>query len=200
MASPMSISAPQPGRPQTGGATIPPSPNAAMARAMLLAQEVAVTTIADAERLAAGVLAEVEIEARRVVGRAHPSKSATSSSPMNASQAAIAEVFRQRHEELVALLRECRDGLHALLAASPGDGGDLPAAPAPARSRPEADFAPGPASDHATHPLKAADEEYLVSLYRAIAGDKPKHRPAMYVLPSEQDDVVIPLAGRLSCR
>lgn len=73
--------------------------------------DLAVDTLADAERLAAAVLAEAQQRAQRMLASA-----ATAGRPKEEqSRTAIDAVFRARHEELMTILRECRDHLHAAL-------------------------------------------------------------------------------------
>lgn len=168
-----------------------PPADVTAARTLELAQDVAFETLADAERLAANVLAEAERRALQLVDIAR--RSATSMA--QETRASIEDVFNARHDEMLALLAECRDELRAVLASAPG----------PVRRQPPSD---GP------RPRRAEDEAYLSELYHAIAGTRPAGVAAgaagagagragpLTLLPAIQgrnagrDSVVLAMSGR----
>lgn len=183
-------------------ASLPVDLPAAAARTVLLAQDDAVNTLADAERLAAGVLAEAERQASLLLSQA-----LQAAESKRDTRGAIDELSRARHEELLAILTDCREEMRAILTAPTGP--IEPFTPEDDKTHPR---------DVASRQVSVADEEYLAALYSTIAGPQPTSKmvpanarqrqssgrhvgplsvlSAVHGLPMERDDVVIALPRR----
>lgn len=87
---------------------------AVAAQVILLAQQVADDTLADANRLAAHLLGTAERQARQTVDAARRSAERIA----DEARGAVAGLFRSQHGEILASLADSRRELHALVEAS----------------------------------------------------------------------------------
>ncbi len=177
MASP----APRPPRsprvgPDVGDAGVSPNPADTAHRVLLLAHEAAQETLADAQRLAAGVLVEARRHAETLVGEA---SDAVARSAAQQAASTFADAISVRQHDIVNILSEVRDELRSVCEALPHAPplGAAGAEAGPSVLSHEKAYVRRP-SRLAVDPdavISQSDEEFIDELYRRIAGVGASH-------------------------